>query len=58
MSLVKKNRMDHFRRNKANHKKRAKEQADSLKRLSDHERELDASAAAAASPRPTAKGSV
>jgi hypothetical protein len=49
--------MDHFRRNKANHKKRAKEQADQLKRLSEHERELDASAAAAARPRPTAKGS-
>jgi hypothetical protein len=33
MSLVKKNRIDHFRKNKKNKVQRAKEQGDQLRRL-------------------------
>jgi hypothetical protein len=33
MSLVKKNRIDHFRKNKQNVKKREKEQGEQLRRL-------------------------
>ncbi|MHB1846668.1 MAG: hypothetical protein ACYCWW_17750 [Deltaproteobacteria bacterium] len=36
MSLVKKNRMDHFRKNKRNQKKRANEMAEKSRRLSEH----------------------
>ncbi len=36
MSLVKKNRIDHFRKNKQNQKKRSKELTESARRLTEH----------------------
>ena len=47
MSLVKKNRMDHFRKNKKNTKKREKEQGAKLRAITAHEKALDAKAAKA-----------
>jgi hypothetical protein len=41
MSLVKKNRIDHFRKNKQNTKKREKEQGAKLRAITAHEKVLD-----------------
>ena len=42
MSLVKKNRIDHFKKNKQNQKKRAKEQTEQARRLAAHMKALQA----------------
>jgi len=55
MSLVKKNRMDHFRKNKKNVKRRAKEKTERQRRLSEHGRALAAAESKAKSTAAHAK---
>ncbi len=47
MSLVKKNRIDHFRKNKKNNKKRVKEYAEQLRRITADKKAFAAKKAAA-----------
>ena len=47
MSLVKKNRIDHFRKNKKNIKKRVAEQGAKLRAITAHAKSLDSKASAA-----------
>jgi hypothetical protein len=56
MSLVKKNRINHFRKNKQNVKKRAKAQTEGARKLTAHMKSLSEPSGAKAKPAAQAKG--